>query len=300
MRNVLLFLLLFAFSITFAKEYRLYYLGGQSNMDGFGYNKDLPAELTKPFSNVFIFHGNSSPDSSPVDGKGIWQPLQPGHGSGFYSDGKINKLSDRFGVELTFAQHLLELMPGASIAIIKYSRGGTSIDTAAAGQFGCWDPDFQKGNGVNQYDHFLATVKNALSVKDIDGDGEDDTLIPSGILWMQGESDACFGEEIAQKYSASLKRLIDLIRAAFWTDDLAVVIGRISESGQHPSGKVWTHGEIVRQEQARFVKGDQNAFLVTSTDSYGYSDPWHYDSRGYLDLGRQFADAIFKLHQRTH
>lgn len=299
MRNILVLLLLLTVDIIFAKVYKVYYLGGQSNMDGFGYTKDLPLELTKPFSTVFIFHGNSSPDGSPVDGKGIWQPLQPGHGSGFYSDGTTNKLSDRFGVELTFAQRLLELMPGESMAIIKYSRGGTSIDTAAAGQFGCWDPDFRRGNGVNQYDHFLATVKNALSVKDIDGDGKDDTLIPSGILWMQGESDACFNEEIARKYSTNLKRLIDLIRAAFWTDDLLVVIGRISESGQHPSGKVWTHGEIVRQQQALFVKEDQNAFLVTSTDSYGYSDPWHYDSSGYMDLGRQFAEAIFNLHQQA-
>jgi iduronate 2-sulfatase len=37
---------------------------------------------------------------------------------------------------------------------------------------------------------------------------------------------------------------------------------------------------------------DENAALVTSTDNYGYSDPWHYNSAGYLDLGRQFADAL--------
>jgi hypothetical protein len=295
MKTLSILFICWAVVVTSAKEYKLYYLGGQSNMDGLGSIQDLPSELSKPLTGIYIFHGNPSADNTAVDGRGIWELLTPGHGSGFFSDGKINKLSERFGVELSFARRMHELQPTESIAIIKYSRGGTSIDTAAAGEYGCWDPDFRYGNGINQYDHFLATIKNALSVEDIDGDGEKDTLIPAGILWMQGESDADFGEEIAQKYQANLKRMMDLIRAAFRTDDLPVVIGLISDSGQVPEGKVWPHGEIVRQAQFNYVKMDGNAALITSTDSYGYSDPWHYDSNGYLDLGRQFADALFKL-----
>ncbi|OGB65315.1 MAG: hypothetical protein A2Y94_01420, partial [Caldithrix sp. RBG_13_44_9] len=254
-----------------------------------------PSEMAKPLTGIYIFHGNPSADNTAVDGRGIWEILKPGHGDGFFSDGKTNTLSGRFGLELSFAQRMQELQPTESIAIIKYSRGGTSIDTAAAGEYGCWDPDFQQGNGINQYDHFLAAIKYALSLEDIDGDAEKDTLILAGILWMQGESDACFGEEIAQRYQVNLKRLMDLIRAAFLTDDLPVIIGRISDSGQDPSGKVWPQGEIVRQAQADFVRLDGNAVLVTSTDNYGYSDPWHYDSKGYLDLGRKFAESLYNL-----
>jgi len=36
---------------------------------------------------------------------------------------------------------------------------------------------------------------------------------------------------------------------------------------------------------------------VASTDAYGYSDPWHYDSAGYLDLGTQFAIAVYELQE---
>jgi hypothetical protein len=36
---------------------------------------------------------------------------------------------------------------------------------------------------------------------------------------------------------------------------------------------------------------DPHAELVTSTDGYGYSDPAHYDSAGYLDMGEKFAEA---------
>ncbi len=304
-RQALLCLLAFAFSVpslAWGKKYRVYYLGGQSNMDGFGLISDLPAELREPMAGVMIFHGNSSADSAPVDGRGKWTTLTPGHGAGFTSDGSHNSLSDRFGVELTFARQWLQASPEMPIALIKYSRGGTSIDAQAAGGFGCWEPDYLEGEGpgkgINQYDHFLATVRQAMSVRDIDGDGEPDELEPAGIVWMQGESDAAYSPEIAHRYPTNLKRLIDLVRAALRQDDLPVVIGRISDSGQDGDGKVWDQGSIVRAGQAEYVQQDGFAALVTSTDSYQYSDPWHYDSHGFLDLGRQFADAMLKLNSK--
>ncbi len=279
-----------------AKVYNLYYLGGQSNMDGHGRISELPDELNKPVKGVMIFHGNTAPDGGYVDGRGIWAELQPGHGGGFKSDGKSNQYSKKIGVELTFARRLLELEPNSHIAIIKYSRGGTSIDTSAAGKFGSWDPDYKAKSGINQYDHFLATVKNALNISDIDGDGEPDKLVPAGIIWMQGESDGANKLAAAEKYEANLKRLMDLFRATFRKDDLAVAIGRISESGQDErDGKVWNHGEMIRQAQQTFVEKDANAALITSTDNYGYSDKWHYDTEGYLDLGKEFCQALFSL-----
>jgi len=282
-----------------AKLYKLYYLGGQSNMDGHGRLSELPAELNAKVEGVMIFHGNSAPDGGEVDGRGIWTVLQPGHGGDFESDGQTNKYSNKFGIELTFARRLRALDPHSNIALIKYSRGGTSIDTSAAGRFGSWDPDYNKGTSVNQYDHFLATVRNALAVPDIDGDGDPDLLIPVGIIWMQGESDGAGKLKAAQNYESNLKRLMDLIRAAFRIDDLAVVIGRISDSGQDDrDGKVWNYGDIIRNAQRSFVEKDENAALVTSTDSYHYSDKWHYDGAGYIDLGDKFAEAVFRLQNK--
>ena len=282
-----------------AKVFKLYYLGGQSNMDGYGYVNELPSDLRGSVKGVMIFHGNTAPDGSEVDGRGLWAQLRAGHGREFVSDGQTNTYSDRFGIELTFAWRLLKLEPDANIAIIKYSRGGTSIDPRAADRFGCWDPDYSAANGVNQYDHFLATIRHAFSDGDIDNDGEPDTLVPAGIVWMQGESDAAHGEEIARRYEANLKRLMDLIRAALRQDDLPVVMGRISDSGQDADGKVWDHGDMVRNAQAMFVRSDGSAALVTTTDRYRYSDKWHYDTAGYIDLGRQFAQALARLHKQS-
>lgn len=277
-----------------AKKYRVFYLGGQSNMDGYGYVNELPAELNQPVNGVYIFHGNTMPDGGEIGGQGVWEVLKPGHGVGHSSTFSGNNLSGRFGIELTFAREMQKLMPGENIALIKYSKGGTSIHIKAAGQFGCWDPDYSSKNGINQYDHFLATVKNALAVDDIDGDGENDELIPTGILWMQGESDGN-DREIAGEYGANLKRLMDLMRAAFRTDDLPVVIGRISDSHNDADGLVWDFGNIIRWEQAKFVNQDGHAALVTSTDNYNYSDKWHYDTAGYIDFGKQFARKMVPL-----
>lgn len=278
-------------------EYRVYYLGGQSNMDGYGMVSELPAGLAGEMEGVMIYHGNTSADNTPVDGRGMWSTLCPGHGAGFSSDGTINSYSDRFGVELTFAEKMKELFPGEKIAIIKYSRGGTSIDTAAAGGAGAWLPGYTGGNGVNQYDHFLATVKGALVKEDIDGDGRKDVLIPSGILWMQGESDAN-NEYATSIYKENLAMLIDSIRTVFSAPDMPVAIGRISDSHNDADSLVWTWGDAVREAQAKYVAEDGKAALVTSTDSYSYSDPWHYDSEGYIDLGRKFAEAIAAIRQR--
>ena len=83
-----------------------------------------------------------------VDGKGIWEILKPGHGTGHKSNMNENDLSNRFGVEITFARELKRLLPDENIALIKYSEGGTSIPPDAAGKFGCPDPDFTVENGI--------------------------------------------------------------------------------------------------------------------------------------------------------
>ncbi len=280
------------------RTYKLYFLGGQSNMEGFGFEEDLPAELKPPRTGVMIFHGNDRPDDQPADGRGIWAPLRPGHGSGFSSDGSRNDYSGRFGPELTFGDRLAGLERDTPIAIIKYSRGGSSIGVGAS-EYGTWDPDYGAGGGINQFDHFLATVNNALAAGDVNGDGTPDRFVPAGIVWMQGEADALHGEESARQYGANLKRLMARIRTAFGVDDLPVVIGRISDSGQDADGRMMDYADIVRRAQAGFVEGDANAALVTSTDGYGFlDDGWHFDSRGFIDLGEQFAEAVHDLHNR--
>lgn len=274
---------------------KVFYLGGQSNMEGYGYVKNLPDSLNKKMKNMFIYHGNPVGDNDVTGGLGKWDLLQPGHGTGFSSDGKTNQLSDRFGVELSLAKKLQELYPNQKLAFIKYARNGSSIDSAGTGGFGAWEPDFKGGAGMNQYDYFLKTVNDALAVKDINSDGVEDLLTPMGIIWMQGESDADKTEAIANQYYSNLKRLMDLMRATFRNNDLPIVIGKISDSGDFEAGKVWKFGELVQYNQEKFATTQPHVSIVRTTNSYKYSDRYHYDNYGIIDLGKQFATKIFLL-----
>lgn len=266
-------------------------------MEGHGNNAELPDELKEGYNNVWIFHGNPVPDEEENGGLGKWDILTPGHGAGFSSDGINNILSQKFGVELSFAKKLQALYPNEKIALVKYARGGSSLDSLAAREFGSWEMDYRGTNGINQLDHYLVTLKEAFKTRDIDKNGIDDVLIPCGIIWMQGESDGTITEEIALRYYANLKRLMDLIRASLHRDDLPIVIGKISDSGIDHEGKVWKYGELVQYAQEKFVRTDRQAVIVRDTKHYGYSDPWHYDSEGYIDLGKKFAEAVYQMNK---
>lgn len=280
-----------------AKEYRVYLLAGQSNMVGYGTSSELPEELNAPVEGVWIYAGDTQEAGEVPLGAGVWATLTPGFGVGHRSDGETNRLSDRFGCELTFGAEMQRLRPQGHIAIVKYARGGSAI-AMEAGRAN-WDPDERtRINGVeniNQYDHALKTIDNALKARDIDGDGEQDTLVPCGIVWMQGETDGGHRES-AQAYSENLAELMDLLRAALRVDDLPVVIGRISDSGRKTSkGPVWAYGPVIQTMQKRYCEQDPDAVLVTSTEDYAYSDRAHYDSAGYIDMGIQFARAMHAL-----
>jgi hypothetical protein len=295
----MIFSAILAFSFLFVSAQnentiRLFYLGGQSNMDGYGYNSDLPASLNKTFRSVYIFHGNPADDGNLAGGLGKWAPLTPGHGVGFKFDGNENLLSDRFGVELSFAKRLQELYPGEKIAIIKYSKGGSSIDSLGTTEYGTWDPEYKDNDGINQYDHFLKTVRLAMAETDIDGDGKMDKLVPGGIIWMQGESDAGT-EEVALRYYENLRQLMGRMRAAFRNDNLPIILGKISDSWSDYDGLVWDYGDVVKAAQEKFVRFDKNADIVRTTKYYRYSDTAHYNSNGYVDLGLKFAEALFYL-----
>jgi hypothetical protein len=300
MKSILIVLIMPFFILAQPKKdtIRVFYLGGQSNMEGFGFVKNLPDSLNKKNKNVFIYHGNSVEDNNETGGLGKWDFLEPGHGTGFSSDGKVNKLSDRFGVELSMAKKLQELYPNQKLAFIKYARNGSSIDSVGTTGFGAWEPDFRGGKGMNQYDFFLKTVNNAMAVNDINGDGVEDILIPTGIIWMQGESDSDKTEQIANQYYANLKRLMELMKAAFRNADLPIVIGKISDSGDDTDGKVWRFGELVQYGQEKFALVEPNVAIVRTTNSYKYSDRYHYDNNGFIDLGKQFANSIFLLNAK--
>jgi len=287
------FILILIISCQPIKEvdtWKVYYFGGQSNMDGYGQNSKLPDSLKKVILNSMIFNGHRDNHGSPKGGIGIWAPVEPGHGYLFETSGISNTLSDLFGPELSFANAMKK--DDEKIGIIKYSFGGTSLYPGAG--YGDWNSDQMRRN---HYDNALSTINNAFEVKDINGDGRLDKLIPHGIIWMQGESDAEYSQESADSYLENLKNLMALLRAALRDENLPVVIGKINDSYMTPDGKpTQPFIEIVQSAQKEFTNMDKCASYVTEIESYEFSDDaWHYDSDGFIRMGIAFAKAVKKL-----
>ena len=59
-----------------------------------------------------------------------------------------------------------------------------AIETFPDSLFNIFKNSIQQ-SGMNQYDHFRATVLSTYPVDGIEGDGEMDKLIPVGIVWMK-------------------------------------------------------------------------------------------------------------------
>jgi hypothetical protein len=112
--RVLLLLFASLSASTYAADYELYFLGGQSNMDGYGDVTELPEAYRGVVEGVHIFHGQPVKDGMPDDVPGKWALLQPGHGAGFSTNGRENGLTDRFGPELTFGFRLRAIDPEAN------------------------------------------------------------------------------------------------------------------------------------------------------------------------------------------
>ena len=270
--------------------WKVYYFGGQSNMDGYGFNDQLPDSLKNRIPGSMIFNGKRDNQGSSKGGIGIWSPVEPGHGNMFQTDGTSNSLSEMFGPELSFAKKMT--IDGEKIAVIKYSFGGTALYPGAG--YGDWYPDQQRRNHL---DNALSTIKNAFDVADINGDGRLDRLIPSGIIWMQGESDAEHSREASRAYYGNLKNLINLLRASLRNEKLPVIIGKINDSHMTSNGgPTQPYIKIVHSAQKKFTEEDNCASYVTEIESYNFSnDAWHYDTDGFIKMGIAFAKAVKQL-----
>lgn len=279
------------------RTHKLYFLGGQSNMVGYGYVSELPVDLSHGVDRVMIFVGRPAYDGEMQGGKGLWSPLLPGFGHGFETDGRSILLSDRFGPELSFGIELSSEQPKTGIALVKYAFGGSGL-APGVGE-GNWHPTIRNGHQVNQFDHAIRTLENALSERDIDGDGIRDRLVPAGIIWMQGESDADSSQESADAYDENLAHLMRSLRAALRDENLPVVIGKITDSGMADDGSVMDYIGTVQQAQASFVEADNCAELVSITDNLNYrDDKFHYDTEGFIRLGEAFAEAVLRLEDK--
>ena len=140
------------------KIYHVYFLGGQSNMEGYGRVGHLRGEHAQTHDAIRIFTGNPQGDNGENGGHGRWTALRPGFGQKFSASSERVKRSRYFGPEITFGLEMARLNPDQNIAIIKYARGGSSLAFDAP-NFGTWSPD-RETFGTDRVHEILASGRD--------------------------------------------------------------------------------------------------------------------------------------------
>ena len=257
------------------KTYDVYFVAGQSNAEGLGYNADLTGALAsyaEPQSGVKIFYVNPTnlDPVNPAYNTG-WTTLAPGFGTpvGF---GSIP--SNRFGFELSLGKALAARDPSRNVAIIKITRGGTSLSTN-------WDP---AGGDNFMWQTFANKVPEALAALTAGGD----TVNLRGMFWHQGESDGS-----NPTYQADLVEFIAAVRSLVGTPDLPFAMGELERDGDTLTVKGRTYQQTT---MANVADADPNAIVVSSADLVTM-DGTHFTSPSYITFGERFAEAFHDLEQ---
>ncbi len=178
-------------------------MAGQSNMVGYSDATNVPAPL-KTQANVLYYDGSPQTLTTPSPVLGELKVSYNRNVAGY------------FGPEIAFGHKMATDHPGTQYALVKYAFGGSYL----ASDPNSWDISLSN----NQYANFKLTVSNALSALTSAGYAPE----ISGMLWLQGESDA-FNQAMANAYEANLTALIRDVRGLYGVN-LPFVIGGIGDT----------------------------------------------------------------------
>ncbi|MDA7537564.1 sialate O-acetylesterase [Akkermansiaceae bacterium] len=266
MKSILISFLLFLSAQ--ADEFELYLLAGQSNMDGRGKVVHLTKEQRKPSEKSLIYYGN------PLKSSEGWKALGPGYSIAPKYKGGLP--SPTFGPELGFVSALSKAQPGKRFALIKGSKGGTSLRAD-------WKPG-EKGKPETQgplYRNFIETIKVARAT--LKKDGHSATL--RGLIWHQGESDSKAKAEVHQE---RLAELIARLREDTGEAKLPIVLGQVFDNGKR---------DKVRTAIRKASEADPAGGMVSAEGLTTWDEGTHFDAKSQLLLGERFAEAMLKLEE---
>ena len=288
MKKLILFILVFLISgicraqtpaeTTGKKTIKVFFLAGQSNMDGraraYRLTEEDKARLKKAGKNVTLYYNHQPP-----------VPLQVTTPDEFVQ--KKFDTKQVFGPELFFGIKMSEAYPDDQIILIKRSQGGMSL-------YGAWNPEWseEKAQLMNEenepqlYKDFLSYAHSVLSQYDTS------EYKICAMLWVQGETDSNikkYGTAPADSYEANLKKLISGIRTGFSVHELPFIIFQVG------------HGKVV-EAMKDIAKQDNNVVLIPqeyNKDSkyYFVKNPppiGHYTYESMKKIGEYFFDYYQK------
>jgi hypothetical protein len=172
-----------------------------------------------------------------------------------------------FGPEIYFGHTLNEALPTDTIYLVKFAVGGTSLWDHWAPNTGIWHTEF------------VSRATGALARLEADGVNYE----VSGMLWMQGESDAA--DNKGAQYEANLLAFINDMRTRFELSDLPFYLGRIRDYyGTTAQNNLVRNAQVAVADSTNYVEW-------FDTDGFGpLIAGGHYDTNGQAQMGTTFAN----------
>ena len=253
----------------------VFLIGGQSNGDG-------RATVSAPDS--------TSPSDLEADDPAVYNASLTDNIPYYYGTTKTTDFAGaqgaEFGPEVTFGLSMksYEASQGNSIALIKYSPGGTNLYS----QWAAGGTATTTGDGP-MYQTFQSDVAKDMAALATANPGA--TIVIAGMIWMQGESDAVInsGTDESLLYQTNLTNFIDDVRLTYGAN-LPFVIGELSskQSGTGPTAQ----RNNVRAAQVA-VAGALPDSGIVNTDNFPLNtDALHFSDVGQVDLGNGFATQM--------
>ena len=202
-----------------------------------------------------------------------WKPLAPGFSIPPKYKGPLP--SPTFGPELGFIETLSKAQPNKRFALIKGSKGGTSLRAD-------WKPG-EKGEPKTQgprYRDFIETIKLAQAA--LKKDGHTATL--RGLLWHQGESDSKAKAELHQK---RLVHFTTRIREDMGKNNLPIALGQLFDNGKRDE----TRTAILKTSHAI-----SDCAFVSAQGLTTWDPGTHFDAKSQLLLGQRYAEALLSAY----
>ncbi len=237
---------------------KIFILGGQSNMDGCGLAEELPVAYAKPPENSMTWDNK----------KNEWTRLG--------TDSFAERREFKFGPEIAFAKVLAKKFPDHTIAIVKTSGGGTKL-------WKHWLPD------QPMYIRFLKNFENAIESLETKGT----PFEISGMLWMQGESDAEF-LDWANAYEDNLKVLFEAVRLQTGKKELPIVMGRISIGLLRKTPWNFDFTPVVQEAQDIVSSQDKNVYIINTDKLKTLKDNTHFNTEAQIWLGKKMGKIMLK------
>lgn len=170
------------------------------------------------------------------------------------------------GPGLTFAKERYA-RTGVPVGLIPSAHGGTSMKQ--------WDPARRDEGGASLYGAMFERFK-AVGAK------------VAGVLWMQGETDACDGEEAANEFPSRMLALVEAIRTDFGNPALPFYYVQIGRHVNDDDPRGWNMVREAQRTLLSLLRGPVG--MVTAID-VDLDDGIHIGTSGAKTIGRRLANA---------